>query len=87
MDTTTTISPQHYARFGGLLYLVIIIAGVMGELMIRGTMVLPVNPNRDDWLSGSVSGLPTQPMALQVSVQLRYNWESASSMTYLEKSP
>jgi hypothetical protein len=40
MDTTTTISPQRYARFGGLLYLVIIIAGVLGELMIRGTLVV-----------------------------------------------
>lgn len=40
MDTTTTVSPQHYARFGGLLYLLIIIFGVMGELMIRGTLVV-----------------------------------------------
>lgn len=40
MDTTTTISPQRYARFAGLLYLVIIVAGVMGELMVRGTMVV-----------------------------------------------
>ncbi len=40
MDTTTTISPQRYARFAGLLYLVIIIAGVIGELMIRGTLVV-----------------------------------------------
>ncbi len=40
MKTIPTISPQHYARFGGLLYLVIIFAGVMGELMIRGAMVV-----------------------------------------------
>jgi len=40
MDTTTTISPQRYARFGGLLYLLIIIAGVIGELMIRGSLVV-----------------------------------------------
>lgn len=37
---TTVIAPQPYARFAGLLYLVIIIAGVMGELMIRGTLVV-----------------------------------------------
>ncbi len=37
----TTTSPQRYARIAGLLYLVIIIAGVMGELMVRGTMVVP----------------------------------------------
>lgn len=40
MDTTTTISPQPYARFAGLLYLLIIVAGVLGELVIRGTMVV-----------------------------------------------
>jgi hypothetical protein len=40
MDTTTTLSPQRYARVAGLLYLVIIIAGVIGELMIRGTLVV-----------------------------------------------
>lgn len=40
MDKTTTLSPQPYARFAGLLYLVIIIAGVIGETMIRGTMVV-----------------------------------------------
>ena len=35
-----TRSPQSYARFGGLLYLVIIVAGVIGELFVRGTMVV-----------------------------------------------
>ena len=40
MDTTTTLSPQRYARFAGLLYLVIIIAGALGELMIRGSLVV-----------------------------------------------
>ena len=40
MDKTTTLSPQPYARFGSLLYLVIIIAGLIGEMMIRGTMVV-----------------------------------------------
>lgn len=34
-------SPQAYARFGGLLYLVIIVAGALGELFIRGTLVVP----------------------------------------------
>lgn len=37
---TTMIAPQPYARFAGLLYLVIIMAGVMGELMVRGTLVV-----------------------------------------------
>jgi len=40
MDTTTTIPPQRYARFAGLLYLVIIIAGLVGESMVRGSLVV-----------------------------------------------
>lgn len=34
-------SPQIYARLGGLLYLVIIIAGALGELFVRGSLVVP----------------------------------------------
>lgn len=34
-------SPRSYARFGGLLYLVIIVAGALGELFIRGKLVVP----------------------------------------------
>lgn len=37
----TTLHPQRYARLAGLLYLVIIVAGIGGELMIRGAMVVP----------------------------------------------
>ncbi|GAB1595658.1 DUF4386 domain-containing protein [Lysobacter claricitrinus] len=33
-------SPQPYARFAGLLYLVIIAAGMFGELAVRGSMVV-----------------------------------------------
>jgi hypothetical protein len=36
----TGTSPQPYARFGGLLYLIIIIAGSIGEVAIRGTLVV-----------------------------------------------
>ena len=39
-----TTSPQPYARFGGLLYLVIIVAGMFGELAVRGTLVVPGDP-------------------------------------------
>jgi uncharacterized protein DUF4386 len=34
------ISPQLYARIGGLLYLIIIVAGLSGELFVRGAMVV-----------------------------------------------
>ena len=37
----TETSPQTYARLGGLLYLVIIIAGALGELFVRDTLVVP----------------------------------------------
>src|SRR4249919_1282768 len=37
-------SPQPYARFGGLLYLVIIVAGLIGELAVRGTLVVSGDP-------------------------------------------
>jgi hypothetical protein len=36
----TETSPQTYARLGGLLYLVIIVAGALGELFIRGRLVV-----------------------------------------------
>ncbi|MEO5559409.1 MAG: DUF4386 domain-containing protein [Dokdonella sp.] len=36
-------SPQTTARFGGILYLVIIVAGALGELFIRGTLVVSGN--------------------------------------------
>lgn len=39
-----TPSPQPYARFGGLLYLVIIVAGVFGELAVRGALVASGDP-------------------------------------------
>lgn len=37
----TDTSPQSYARFGGLLYLVIIAAGLFGELAVRGALLVP----------------------------------------------
>lgn len=36
----TTFAPQRLARFGGLLYLVIILTGIVGELLVRGSMVV-----------------------------------------------
>jgi hypothetical protein len=36
----TQISPQVYARIGGILYLMIIIAGALGEIFIRGKLIV-----------------------------------------------
>lgn len=44
MSTDATgISPQRYARIGGVLYLIIIAAGLFGELFVRGSLVVPGN--------------------------------------------
>jgi hypothetical protein len=40
-SASVTTSPQVYARIGGLLYLIIIIAGITGELVVRGSIVVP----------------------------------------------
>jgi hypothetical protein len=36
-------SPQFYARVGGVLYLIIIVAGLAGELFVRGSIVVSGN--------------------------------------------
>ena len=38
-ETRSVVSPQLYARIGGLLYLVIIVAGGLGETSVRGALV------------------------------------------------
>jgi uncharacterized protein DUF4386 len=38
---TAETSPQVYARFGGILYLLIIVAGALGEIFIRGKLIVP----------------------------------------------
>jgi hypothetical protein len=44
--TTRTIktSPQVYARMGGILYLMIIVAGALGEIYIRGALIVSGDP-------------------------------------------
>jgi Domain of unknown function (DUF4386) len=37
---TVEASPQTYARIGGVLYLIIIVAGILGEIFIRGRIVV-----------------------------------------------
>lgn len=41
---STPPSPQAYARAGGALYLVIIVAGIVGELFVRGAMIVSGDP-------------------------------------------
>jgi len=42
-NRTTEISPQVYARIGGLAYLIIIVAGAMGEIFIRSKLIVADN--------------------------------------------
>jgi hypothetical protein len=37
-------SPQVYARIGGILYLIIIVAGMFGELFVRGKLIVSGDP-------------------------------------------
>lgn len=41
---TTQTSPQIYARIGGVLYLIIIAAGIFGELFVRGKLIVSGDP-------------------------------------------
>lgn len=41
---TVETSPQMYARIGGLLYLIIIVAGISSELLIRSNLIVSNDP-------------------------------------------
>jgi hypothetical protein len=55
-DRTVETSPQLYARTGGLLYLYIIVAGFLGELIIRNKLIV----------SGDVTATANNIMASQL---------------------
>jgi Domain of unknown function (DUF4386) len=41
MNSSIEQSPQRYARIGGVLYLAIIVLGLFGEAIVRGSLVVP----------------------------------------------
>jgi hypothetical protein len=49
-------SPQVYARIAGLLYIVLIIAGALGEIFIRGRLVVPGDATAT---AGNILGSPS----------------------------
>ena len=57
-------SPQLYARFGGLLYLVIIAAGLFGELFVRGVLVVPGDA------AATAAGIAASPMLWKSGIAL-----------------
>jgi hypothetical protein len=42
-NRTIESSPQLYARIGGVLYLINILCGIFGEIIVRGHLVVPGN--------------------------------------------
>jgi hypothetical protein len=55
--TSAPVSPQRYARVAGIAYLVIIVAGLSGEMAVRGSLVVPrdaaataANISASEWL-------------------------------------
>jgi hypothetical protein len=43
MNSAFERSPQFYIRLGGVFYLAIIVLGLFGELMVRGSLVVPLD--------------------------------------------
>ncbi|HLY59712.1 MAG TPA: DUF4386 domain-containing protein [Terriglobia bacterium] len=43
-DRTLKTSPQIYARIGGVIYLILILAGMLGEIFVRGKLVVGGDP-------------------------------------------
>ena len=41
VDHTADASPKTYARIAGVLYLVIIVIGALGEAVVRGSVIVP----------------------------------------------
>jgi hypothetical protein len=60
----TTTSPQSYARLGGLLYLVIILAGMFGEVAVRGTLVVSADP------AATAARIAASPMLWRTGIAL-----------------
>ncbi len=43
MNSAFERAPQFYVRLGGVFYLAIIVLGLFGELMVRGSLVVPLD--------------------------------------------
>jgi hypothetical protein len=56
------ISPQFYARIGGLAYLIIIVAGGLGELFIRNAIIVPGNA------SATAANIMASPLLWRIGI-------------------
>jgi hypothetical protein len=64
--TSTEFSPMKYARMGGILYLVIIAAGIFGEAFVRNTLV--VSGDAVATANNIISSLPLWRMGIVVDL-------------------
>lgn len=73
------VAVQTWARFAGALYLIIIVIGLLGETLIRGTLVVPADPTAT---AQRILGAPTlwrvgiaaQDLLLICAVVLTFIW-------------
>ncbi len=62
MNPPSAFSPVKYARVGGVIYLVIIIAGIFGELFVRGKLVVPGD------VTATASNIAASPMLWRLGI-------------------
>lgn len=62
MKNNSEISPQRYARTGGIAYLVIIVAGFLGEMFIRNKIIVPGDA------AATAGNLITSPLLWRIGV-------------------
>src|SRR5579872_6414094 len=62
LNRTTETSPQVYARIGGLAYLIIIVAGAMGEIFIRSKLIVA-----DDAVA-TVKNISASPLLWRIGI-------------------
>jgi len=64
-------SPRTLARFGGVLYLIIIAAGLFGEMFVRGKLVV----------SGDATATATKILAAQTLWRMGERWPADATAT------
>lgn len=81
MMSSIELSPQRYARIGGVLYLAIIVLGLFGEAFVRGTLVVSgdatatanaILASESLWRAGIAGDLMMQVLDLPVIIVLYF---------------
>jgi hypothetical protein len=61
-NQTIKFLPQIYARTGGIVYLIIIVVGIFGEMVVRGGMVVPGNA------AATANNISTTPLLWRLGI-------------------